>query len=80
MSIGVNKAGSDWLHLRKFLKDEIDKAHQAMETPLSPEEYHEQRGVIRLARQVMEAVEPTAPPQTVEDNYGISDPSSENYP
>lgn len=75
----VNKSGADWLILRSRLFTSIADMHRKMESPLTLEEYHAARGSIALARELIEWVEPSGPPQTTEDDYGISDPNQGNY-
>lgn len=74
MTIGVNKSGTDWGNTKKWLLIQIEKLHRQMEQPLSLEEYNQVRGSILMARELIEAVEPTTPPKTAEDDYGISSP------
>ena len=69
----VNKAGQDWLLMKHKLKAVIATAHANMEAGLSSDEYHAARGQIAVARDLIEMVEPTTPPVTTEDDYGISD-------
>ena len=79
MTSVVNKAGTDWLLLRSHLHTLIKAQQALMEQGLSVEEYHRAVGSITMAREVIEWVEPTAPPQTKEEDYGMLDPNSENY-
>lgn len=67
--MNVNKAGVDWLNIKKWLLDKVDELHKAMETPLNIEEYNQARGSILMARELIETVEPTTPPTTEEDQY-----------
>lgn len=73
----VNKKGTDWLLLKGELNTRISNMQEDMLGLLPPEEYHRCRGAILFAREIMEWVEPTTPPVTTEDNYGISDPEQE---
>ena len=75
--INVNKAGADWGNTKAWLAARIDGLHRQMEDQLSAEEYHQCRGAILLARELIEQVEPTTPPQIEEENYGISNPDGE---
>ena len=75
----VNKEGADWKVLKAKLNTMIDGLQEDMLNLLPPEEYHRCRGGILLAREVIEWVEPTTPPITEEDNYGISDPNKDNF-
>jgi hypothetical protein len=79
MTSSVNKAGTDWLLIKSQLNTWIKDTHLVLEGELPLEEYHRLGGEIRLARKLIEWVEPTNPPQTVEDNYGLSDPKEDNY-
>lgn len=79
MTSQVNKAGTDWLVLKAQIHTIIQEAHTRMEQPLSIEQYNFWRGQIAMARDLIEWVEPTAPPQTQEEDYGISDPNQGNY-
>lgn len=80
MSSTPNKLGADWAIMKARLKTTIADNHAAMEHGLSVEEYNKCRGAVLLARELIEWVEPTTPPKTEEDSYGISDPSESNYP
>lgn len=79
MTMQVNKEGADWLLIKAELNSRIADFQQQMLASLPPEEYHRCRGAILLAREMIEWVEPTIPPKTKEDDYGMSDPNSENY-
>lgn len=70
----VNKEGTDWLLIKKWLEERIDEFHIVMEFQQPIEMYNQIRGSILLARDLLEWVEPTTPPQTEEDDYGISNP------
>lgn len=70
----VNKAGQDWVLIKAKLRSVIERAHAMMESGLSVEEYNSARGQIAVARELIEFVEPTTPPVTHEDDYGISEP------
>lgn len=74
MTSRPNKAGADWALMRGWLKTQIATKQDEMLTPLTPEEYNAARGAILLAKEAIEWVEPSAPPQTEEDDYGISNP------
>lgn len=71
----INKASAEWLIIKAELNTLIDRARAAMEAGVSLEEYHYLRGQIAVAKEIIEGVEPTRPPVTTEDNYGISDPT-----
>lgn len=73
----VNKQGQDWVLIRKKLGEAIRDAHAVMEGGVSMEEYHRCRGQIAMARELIEWVDPTTPPITHEDDYGISDPEQQ---
>lgn len=79
MTTQINPAGTDWLLIRAHLNTRIAELHREMESPLAPEMYNQHRGAILLARELIEKVEPTSPPKTTEDNYGMSDPEEEKY-
>lgn len=79
MSTQVNKLGADWLLIKKWLRDRIEASHHNIENGLTLEEYHAQRGRILMAKELIEMVEPTAPPQTSEDDYGISTGEKDIY-
>lgn len=70
----VNKDGFDWKLIKSELNTRIADLQSQMLSPLPLEDYHRCRGAILLAKDIIEAVEPTTPPKTVEDNYDISDP------
>lgn len=72
--IPVNKAGGDWLLIKAWLRTQIVKAQSDMEGGAEMSEYHFLRGQIRMARALMDEVEPGTPPETTEDDYGISNP------
>jgi hypothetical protein len=75
----VNKEGADWLLIRSHLNTLIEQLQQEMLSLQPPEQYHAHRGAILFARGLIEWVEPSTPPKTSEDTYGISDPEKENY-
>lgn len=77
MTAQVNKAGTDWLLVKAEMKTRIHSTQEDMLRLLPPEEYHRLRGAVMVMRELIEWVEPTTPPQTEEDDYGISDPSKE---
>jgi len=70
----VNKQGQDWLLVKAKLGEIIVAMHDAMERGLSIEEYNLCRGQVATARELIEWVEPSTPPLTEEDSYGISNP------
>lgn len=72
--IPVNKAGTDWIIIKSWLRTKIEQLHSDMESGQTLEEYNFLRGQIRLARALLDEVEPGTPPQTIEENYGISTP------
>jgi hypothetical protein len=72
--VNVNKAGQDWLLIKAKLHSVISEAHALMEFGLPVEEYHRAVGRVATARELIEWVEPTTPPVTSEDDYGISTP------
>lgn len=72
MSIGISKQSAEWLLIKAWLNTKINEAHAAMEFGLTLEEYSAMRGRINLARLLIEEIEPTTPPQTKEEDYGIS--------
>jgi hypothetical protein len=73
--MNVNKVGQDWRLIRFRLVEMIDAAHSLMELGLTVEEYQQAVGRVAMARELIEWVEPTTPAPTLEDDYGISDPS-----
>lgn len=75
----INKLSPDWIVAKQWLQDQIEKSHRNMESPLSPDAYNFERGRIALARDLIEEVEPTSPPQTSEEDYGISTPETGSY-
>lgn len=79
MTMQVNKDGADWLLLKAELNTRIARLQEDMLNPLPYEEYNRCRGGILFAKEIIEWVEPTAPPQTTEENYDISDPDREKY-
>jgi hypothetical protein len=70
----VNKESPDWAMIKRWLSEQIDDSHSDMERGLTVEEYNKCRGHIALAKALIEWVEPTTPPLTSEDDYGISAP------
>lgn len=70
----INKLSAEWLIIKAELNTLIERARAAMEAGLPVEEYNFFRGQIAVAKEMIEAVEPTRPPVTTEDDYGISDP------
>ena len=72
MTTAVNKSGTDWLVTKGWLTTKIDELHREMEASRTLEDYNYLRGQIALARALIEHVEPTAPPQTTEDDYGMT--------
>lgn len=70
----VSKFSPEWAIIRAWLKEKIEAGHNYMDGGVSMEEYHFTRGQIALAKALIEEVEPTTPPVTVEDTYGMSDP------
>lgn len=79
MTMQVNKEGADWHLLRAEINTRVADLQEDMLRVLSPEEYHRCRGAVLFARGLIEWVEPTTPPKTQEEDYGMSDPSRENY-
>lgn len=79
MTTQINKNDTSWLLTKGWLTTRIDALHRQMETGLSVEDYHGARGSILLARELMEHVEPSGPPQTSEDTYDVSDPDEGLY-
>ncbi len=79
MSAQVNKEGVDWLLVKAELNTRIADFQNQMLQSLPPEEYHRCRGAILLAKELIEWVEPTTPPKTSEEDYGISTPEAGNY-
>jgi hypothetical protein len=77
--VKINKLGGDWLVAKAWLEEQISKSQRTMEGGLSSEEYNFERGRIALARAMVEFVEPTVPPQTTEDDYGMTPPETGNY-
>jgi hypothetical protein len=74
--MSINKAGADWLILKARINTMIAQSRDAMEAGQSVEEYNFLRGHIAMAKELIEWVEPTTPPITTEDTYGISDPEA----
>jgi hypothetical protein len=73
--MNINKQSVEWQLIKAKLNTIIIAARDAMEsTALPMEEYNFLRGQIAVARELIEWVEPTTPPITTEDDYGISDP------
>jgi hypothetical protein len=72
MTIGVNKAGADWLLLRAHLMGEIEAARSRLESNLLDQvgtSY--ERGVIAAYRQLLDQVEPdNRTPEHKDVNYG----------
>jgi hypothetical protein len=69
--IKPNKEGADWLVIKAELKNRIASLQEEMLNELSVEQYNSCRGAILMARQIIEWVEPTTPPQITEDTYGF---------
>lgn len=70
-----NKHSGDWALVKTKLNEMVATAFDAMIGPtVDIAEYNFLRGQIVLAKELIEWVEPTTPPVTTEDNYGISDP------
>lgn len=70
----INKSSPEWLIIKAELNTIVAKAREAMEGELAFHEYNFFRGQIAVAKELMEGVEPTTPPVTTEEDYGISDP------
>lgn len=75
----INKLSPDWLMAKAWLDDRIEQSRLSMESGLSSDDYNFERGQIALARALIEAVDPTTPPQTLEEDYGISTPEDGKY-
>ncbi len=79
MTQSVNSKGQDWLLMKAHINEVVTNLQEEMLNFLPNEEYHRLRGAIQFGRGLIDWVEPTTPPQTREEDYGISDPNSENY-
>jgi len=73
----INKEGQDWKLTRAKMKDIVATARSVMESGTSLEEYNFCRGQIAVVRELCEWAEPTTPPVTEEDDYGISNPEEQ---
>jgi hypothetical protein len=75
--VTFNRQGEDWRLMRIKLSEMVATARGVMESGTTFEEYNFFRGQIMAIRQICEWADPTTPPVTVDDDYGISDPDAE---
>lgn len=73
----INTAGQDWILMRVKLKEIVATARGVMESGTTFEEYNFARGQIAVVRELCEWADPTTPPVTEEDDYGISNPEEQ---
>lgn len=70
----IPKQGAEWLIVKNWLFAKIDEAHSTMDGGVTFDHYNSLCGQVALARELIEKVEPTRPPLSQEDDYGISQP------
>ena len=72
MSLGVNRAGHDWLLLRRYIDEEIASLHRLLENRQPEGDTYLLRGQITSLRKLVSEVEPEpTPPEAEEpDHYG----------
>ena len=66
----VNRAGADWLLIKRFIGEEIEAARSRLEDPLDPASTQYERGYIAGLRALLNHVEPVLTPVMKDENYG----------
>lgn len=70
----INQHSPEWQIIKAELNTMVGMAREQIEFGVTEIDYNFYRGQIALAKELIERVEPTRPPVTTEEDYGISDP------
>jgi len=69
MVVAVNKAGQDWLTIRKWLGEKMAEHLEAILMSNDEATAHQHRGRVLILRELVDWVEPEPLPETTDADY-----------